>query len=351
MEGARKGRGAIARVDANLQRDFGLHHTLSLYLVDAVAALDPNSPDYAVDVLSVVEAILEDPRALLIAQLKQKKSELVAQMKAERIPYEERMEKLEGVTWDKPNSDFLYSTFDLFAAHHPWVGDDRIRPKSIAREMWESFLSFEDYVRRYGAARLEGVLLRYLSQVHSTLARNLPESARNDEIFEVIAYFRAMLARVDSSLVEEWENLVHPTTAPAEIVSEAPDRAPRRLDRKSFDARVRAELHQLMQFLSRRDYEAATGCISYSADEPWDATRIEELFAPLFASQAELRTDPEARLSHWTTIEERSELHFAITQTLIDAEGEGGFQIEAEIQLEEPRMPAGPMLQLDALRD
>ncbi|MEE8165142.1 MAG: DUF3516 domain-containing protein, partial [Myxococcota bacterium] len=242
-------RGATAQVDPDLQRDFGLHHTLSLYLIDAVAALDPASPDYAIDVLSVVEAILENPRALLQAQVRQRKSELIGQLKADRVPFEERMEKLESVTWDKPNSEFLYATFELFSAHHPWVGDDSIQPKSIAREIWEGFLPFEDYVRRYGMAPIEGLLLRYLNQVHSTLARNLPESARNDELLEIIAFLRALLARVDSSLVEEWESLVHPGEAKRSPEQTLPDRAPRRLDRKSLEARVRAELHQFMQAL------------------------------------------------------------------------------------------------------
>ncbi len=206
-----------------LQRDFGLHHTLSLYLVDAVTALDPASPDYALDVISVVEAILENPRALLEAQVRARKDELVAQWKSEGVPFEERITRLENVTWDKPIADFLYATFDLFSAQHPWVGSELVRPKSIARELWEGFLSFEDYVRRYGIARLEGVLLRYLSQVHSTLARNLPESARNDEVIEAIAYLRAMLARVDSSLVEEWENLVDPSRVAAPSPESVPD--------------------------------------------------------------------------------------------------------------------------------
>ena len=110
-----------------------------------------------------------------------------------------------------------------------------IHPKAIARELWEGFLSFEDYVRRYGIARMEGVLLRYLSQVHSTLARNLPESARNDEILELIGFLRAMIARVDSSLVEEWESLVSPSEAHGPTDEVIPDRAPRRLDRKRFE--------------------------------------------------------------------------------------------------------------------
>lgn len=342
-----RGRPARAHVDADLQRDFNLHHTLSLYLVDAVSALDPTADDYALDVLSVVEAILENPRALLQAQVRQRKTELITALKAERVPYEERMEKLEEVTWDKPNEDFLYTTFNLFRAHHPWVGTDSISPKSIAREFWENFLAFDDYVRRYEIARMEGVLLRYLSQVHSTLARNLPESARNDEVLEVIAFLRAMLARIDSSLVEEWENLVNPQEVLEPAAEAIPDRAPRRLDRKAFDARVRAELHQLLQALARGDFEGAAACM---ANDEWDAARFEAELAPVVEAQGPLRTDPEARLGHWTRIEARSELEFEVGQTLIDAEGEGAGQIEARVVLEDTRMPAGPMLEMVALR-
>ncbi|MEZ7980150.1 MAG: DUF3516 domain-containing protein [Myxococcota bacterium] len=339
-------KGPVARVDADLQRDFNLHHTLSLYLVDAVTALDPNAPDYALDVISCVEAILENPRALLQAQVRQRKTDLINELKAERVPYEERMEKLEGVTWDKPNSDFLYATFDLFREHHPWVGDDSISPKSIVREIWEGFIPFEEYVKRYGISRMEGVLLRYLNQVHSTLMRNLPESAHNEEVLEVIAFLRAMLARIDSSLVEEWENLVNPSEAPIKETEAVPARAPRKLDRKAFDARARAELQQLLLCLSRQDFEGASACLSEDDPEAWDAARFEREFGELSDTIERVRIDPEARRGHWTLIEPQSELVFELTQTLIDEEGEGAATLVARVELAEARMPAGPMLRM-----
>ncbi len=345
--------GPRARVDADLQRDFGLHHTLSLYLVDAVAALDPAAEDYAVDVLSVVEAILEDPRALLEAQVRKRKADLVAELKADRVPYEERMARLEGVTWEKPNADFLQATFALFADRHPWVGSDSVRPKSIAREMFEDFLDFDDYVKRYGLARMEGLLLRYLGQVHSTLARNLPEAARNEELVDVIAFLRAMLARVDSSLVEEWESLVQPQPARAAGAADAPAPAPRprRPDRRALEARIRAELHQLMRAISRGDFEGAVACLREDVEPTWDAASLEALFEPLFASQPALRCDPDARHPQWTRLEPRGEGGFEVIQTLLDEDGEGGFQIEAEVELApEAVWPAGPMLELRSLR-
>jgi hypothetical protein len=195
---------------------------------------------------------------------------------------------------------------------------------------------------------MEGVLLRYLSQVHSTLARNLPESARNDEVLEVIAFFRALLARVDSSLIEEWESLVSPTAPVDRPEAAIPDRAPRRLDRKSFDARVRAEMHQFLHAISRRDFETALTCL---AEGDWDASRIEAEFDSVFEAQGVIRYDPDARRGHWTRIDAQSDRSFEVVHTLIDAEGEGSFQIEAEIELEELRMPTGPMLRLRGVGD
>jgi hypothetical protein len=342
--------GPRAGVDADLQRDFDLHHTLSLYLVDAVAALDPGAEDYALDVLSCVEAILENPRVVLQAQVRQRKSELIEALKAERVPYEERMEKLDTITWDKPNAEFLNTTFELFRAHHPWVGDEAIAPKSIAREIWEGFVPFDDYVKRYGLARAEGVLLRYLNQVHTTLARNLPESARNDEVIELIGFLRAMIARVDSSLVEEWETLVRPgSTERADETAQTPDRAPRKLDRRSFEARARAELHQLLLCLSRGDYEGAAASVDGTDPEAWDAARFETEVQPVVDVLGTIRADPEARRGHWTRIEALGELQFQLVQTLVDENGEGAATLEVQIELEETRLPAGPMLRMAAI--
>jgi hypothetical protein len=194
---------------------------------------------------------------------------------------------------------------------------------------------------------MEGVLLRYLSQVHNTITHTVPVSVRTEELHDVIGYLRAMLARVDSSLVEEWEILVNPGDAPDPTESAIPDLAPRPLDQKRLAARIRAEMHQLIRALSKKDFEAAAGCV---ASGGWDADRFELEFARVFESQGVVRYDPPARRAHWTRIDARGEFSFDVIQTLIDDEGEGGTQIEAEVVLEEPRMPAGPMLRILELR-
>ena len=143
-------------------------------------------------------------------------------------------------------------------------------------------------------------------------------------------------------------SLVHPGENKPSEKDLVPDRAPRRLDRRAFDARVRAELHQVVQALARGDYEGAAACLS-EGEGAWDAARFEEALAPVLATIETIRVDPEARRGHWTRIDAESDLSFSITQTLIDEEGEGGATIEARVDLEAPQMPPGPMLRLVAI--
>ena len=172
-------RGRIVEISAELQRDFSLHHTLSLYLLETRWRCSIASrPTYALDVLTLVESIVENPDVVLRKQLDRLKTEKMAEMKAAGVEYEERIAQLDELEWPKPNRDFIYDTFNAFADRHPWVGQENVRPKSIAREMYEGFASFDDYVRSYGLERSEGVLLRYLSQVFKTLARDGAAAAR-----------------------------------------------------------------------------------------------------------------------------------------------------------------------------
>ncbi|HWX75743.1 MAG TPA: DUF3516 domain-containing protein, partial [Solirubrobacteraceae bacterium] len=240
LERARAG-GREVRVSPDLQTDFALHDTLSLYLVEAVAALDPDSERYALEVLSVVEAVQESPRPILDEQTRRAKDELIARLKAEGVEYEERMRRLEEVTHPKPEEEFLYQTFRDFAQRYPWARADDVRPKSIAREMVERYWGFRDYVAEFSLARCEGLLLRYLSQVHNALVKTLPAATKTDAVYEVIAFLRAAIAGVDTSLLEAWESLVAP--APVEVAEPAP--APRfdlALQPRLLTARVRSEL-------------------------------------------------------------------------------------------------------------
>jgi len=332
-----------AVVSADLQQDFSLHHSLSLYLTDAVAALDPASESFALDLLSIVESILEDPRQILYAQEKRERGRLVADLKAQGVPYEERMEKLERVSWPRPNSDFAFATFALFTEQHPWLGSENIRPKSVAREMVESYASFDGYVKACGIARVEGLLLRYLSQVHNTLVRSVPKSAKSDDVHDLIGYLRSVVGGVDSSLLQEWQSLVDPKSVPREAAPGAPP--PRRdptADPRAFRARVRAEMHQFVRDLAAGRYEEATRRVRQVPGDEWDADRLEAALEPFFADYRRILFDPPARQAHWTRIDERGPRIFEVHQVLLDNRGDNLWNVEGVIDLREELPPESP---------
>ena len=204
---ARPGGGYRVEADRELQIEFSMHQDLSLYLVSTLELLDPRDPDYALDLLSLVEAILEDPGIVLRRQAARLRDELAARLKAKRVPFEERMERLREVTHPRPLVDLIEPTFDEFRRSHPWVRGDSIRPKRVGREVYEDSLSFGEFIRRYELQRSEGVVLRYLSRLFKVLSRGVPNRFKTDAVFDQIGYFHALLTRVDSSLLSEWERL------------------------------------------------------------------------------------------------------------------------------------------------
>jgi len=288
--------GAHLMLGEGLQREFSLHQTLSLYLVETLRRLDPVSENYALDVLTLVESILESPDAVLYAQLDRLKGEKVAEMKAAGIEYDQRMEELEKLEAPKPNAEFIYGTFNDFAAKHPWVGQENIRPKSIARELFETIATFNDYIKDYGLQRSEGVLLRYLGDAYKTLVQNVPESARTEGVEDVMAFLLTTLKQVDSSLLEEWLAMRDGVTASAPTSSTEERPRPKRdlaaLPRE-LAARVRAEAHRILALLARKNYEEAVELLAASGG--WTAEKLEAELAPFWAANPSLDATPRAR--------------------------------------------------------
>ena len=338
-------------VDEELQREFSLHQALSLFMVEAIDRLDPSSPEYAMDVISVVESVLEDPEIILRRQVDKLKDELVAKMKAEGVPYEERMERLEEVTHPKAGADFIYTTFADFRRRHPWLGDEVIRPKSIGRDLLERYLSFGDYVRLYGLQRSEGVLLRYLSQLYRTLVHSVPERALSEPVIEVAAVFRTLLEHTDTSLLEEWENLLHPELRLQRAGERQRARDALRAwellrDPRAFAARVRAEMHQLVAALARREWEEAADAVRQDPADPWPPERFEAALRPLLADYGELDFTPRARQARLTRVEQTAPRRWEVTQNLLDPEGEGSWHLRGAIDLSGGQTLEGPLVRL-----
>jgi superfamily II RNA helicase len=193
-----------------LPDDFALNQPLAHFALAALDLLDPESPDYALDVVSVIEAVLEPPRQILFAQRHAARGEAIAEMKADGIEYDERMERLEEISWPQPLAELLEAAYDVYRQTHPWLPDDALDPKSVVREMWEQGMGFTDLVGRYGLARSEGLVLRYLSDAYRTLRQTVPEAHRSDALEEITDWLGETVRQTDSSLLDEWEELTHP---------------------------------------------------------------------------------------------------------------------------------------------
>jgi superfamily II DNA/RNA helicase len=340
-----------ATVDDELQVDFSLFHNLSLFLIDAIGRLDATAETHALDLLSVVESVLEDPAVILRRQVDRAKEQLITQLKADGVPYEERMRRLDEVTHPQPAAHFIQIAFDHFRGRHPWVGGDLVQPKSVAREMVEEYLGFGEYVRRYGLQRSEGVLLRYLSQAYKTLDQNVPDALKSDAVWDIAGYLRAVIERTDTSLIEEWESLVHPELrfqgessrdGHLRLVARELLADPRRLA-----SRLRGELHALVAALSRQEWEEAAQTVrqgAEGADTQWPPDRFAEALAPFVERFGRIVFDHRSRLADKTTIRQVGEFQWKAVQVLCDPEGEDLWCVEAVIDLSSVEQLDGPII-------
>jgi superfamily II RNA helicase len=345
--------GASLRVNVALQDDFTMDQALSLYLHETLPLMDPQAPDYALVLLTLVESILEDPELILRKQLDRLKDQKMAEMKMEGIEFDKRIEELEKLEYPKPNREFIYTTFNAFADRHPWVGQENIHPKSIAREMFESFRSFSDYIRDYELQRAEGLLLRHLSRVHKTLAQGVPDAAKNDAVREMEIYLGTMIKQVDSSLLEEWEKMRDPNYRPAETKEVRPPGAEETditRDAKSFTALVRNRIFNFLRGLVIGDFEQALGALSspeQPGGEPWTPVRLREALGAFHAGHERIRLDPEARNARHTYVKITDDKkHWRVQQMLIDPEEANDWVAEFEVDLAQSRLANEPVLRL-----
>jgi len=335
-------------LDPTLQRDFSLHHSLSLFLLDALANLDAASDTYALDVLTWVEAILEQPRAVLFKQADRERFKKLQELKAAGVPYEDRQTALEDITWPRPFAEEIYTFFNAYAEEHPWVKDHDIFPKAVAREMAETWVSFGDYVKDLNLPRSEGVLLRYLTDVYKALVQNVPADRHTPALDEVQAWLRALLALTDASLLTEWETLLRG----AEVV-DAPPPTDISADRKSFVARVRAELHTLVRALSLGEWEEAAGCVRRVDGDPWDAADWERALGPFLAEFGAVGFDGRARLAAHTHVRAVGPHQFEVRQQLFppqrpdeDPDELGAWAIVGRVDLRADTNPDGPLVEV-----
>jgi hypothetical protein len=318
------------RLTVDLPRDFALNQPLSTFALAAIEALDPASETFARDVVSVIEATLEDPRQILAAQLKKARGEAVAQMKAEGIEYDERIALLDDVTYPKPLEELLAHAYEVYLQTNPWAADGRLSPKSVVREMWERAMTFREYVSVYGLVRSEGAVLRYLSDAFKALRSGVPAAARTEELTDIVEWLGELVRQVDSSLLDEWEQLTspdQPLTAPVAVPAR-----PRPLtgNERAFTAMVRNALFRRVELFARQRWNDLGELDSGSG---WTAERWQEVIEDYFAEHDDVGIGADARGPALLIIDRRPEL-WRVRQILDDPAGDHDWGIEVEVDLE-----------------
>lgn len=350
VEAVREEGRRLVRVNTELQEDFSLHHVLSLFVVEVARRLDPTDPLHALDVLTLVEATLEDPTTLLLRQLDYLKKEKLDELKADGVPYEERMVELEKVQSPKPCLTLLVTELDAFAKKHPWVSEKDLLPKSIARDMFERGLSFSEYVREYGLERAEGLLLRYLSEAYKGLKQTVPEEAKTDDVLDLEDWLGTIVRSVDSSLLDEWERMSRLQGAEGELArpsEEIPeDREVDLTDNpRAFGVLVRNAAFRFVERLARGRFGEAARLLSPEDSVPIEPERLQEALAPYYEEHRRIRTDGGARAPKHTTLE-RGPRGIEVTVTLLadvaedaadDEQGETAWVVELFVAYERSR--------------
>jgi superfamily II RNA helicase len=320
--------GRIVRLTVDLQFDFALNQPLSPFALAAIELLDRESPTYALDVLSIIEATLDDPRPVLAAQQHKARGEAIAAMKAEGIEYDERMALLEEVTHPRPLADLLDTAYELYRRGHPWVADYEVSPKSVVRDMYERAMTFVEYIGYYGLARSEGLVLRYLSDAYKALRQTVPEDARTEELVDIIEWLGELVRQVDSSLLDEWERLRNPVEKEPEKA--AVHRPPAVTDNpRAFRVLVRNALFRRVELAALRRWEELG---ELDGDSGWDAEAWAAALEPYFAEHEEIGTGPNARGPAFLMIQEGRET-WTVRQIFDDPAGDHDWGISAEVDL------------------
>ena len=347
--------GRRVRIGVDLQDQFALHQPLSLFALEVIPELDVDEPGHALDVLSVVESVLENPGVVQAAQVNRLKSELVARLKMEGVEYEERMDRLAEVRPPRPLAEFLYGTFDVFRSHHPWVGDENVKPKSVAREMFEFGYGFRDYIGHHGLKRSEGTVLRYLTDAYKGLVQNVPPVARTDEVADLEAWLGATVRQVDSSLLEEWERLRNPDEVDTFDGAASPtpdDRPDVTAEPRAFRVMVRNEVFRWVQLLARREH-AALAEVPAVGDQAWAAEAVAEAIAPYWDDFAEIPTDAHARGAGFFVLDDSGGTGsdaWPVTQTIADPDGFHEWVLEGTVDLATSREEGRAVVTLKAIR-
>ena len=314
----------------DLQPNFALNQPLSPFALAVFELLDPESPTYPLDVISIIEATLDDPRPVLSQQQFQARGEAVAAMKSEGIEYDQRMELLEQITWPKPLEELLSAAFEQYSATQPWIGDFELSPKTVVRDLYERSMTFADFIGYYKLARSEGLVLRYLSDAYRAIRQTVPDEAKTEELLDIIEWLGELVRQVDSSLLDEWEQLINPT-APGEAPVLPPEPPSILMNPRAFRVLVRNELFKRVQLAALEKWDELGELDSASG---FDGDAWADAMDDYFDEHDEVGTGPDARSAAMLIVEEGA-TEWKVRQIFADPAGDHDWGFSATIDLQE----------------
>jgi len=334
-EGGTDAAGRPYHLVEELQRDFALNQPLAPFALATLELLDRESDTYALDVISIFESILDDPRQLLVAQQKAERSEELAALKADGVDYTERMAIIEEITWPKPLEDLLEDAFDVYTQGHPWAREFELSPKSVVRDMIEHAMTFSDLIATYGLARSEGVVLRYLTDAWRTLQHSVPQDYLTEELEDIIVWLGELVRQVDSSLVDEWAHMADPDapiskeTLARELAFGVEDPTALTANTRAFSIMVRNAMFRLVELFAYEKEDQLEALTSYLDDAPDFGAGMDAYFD----EYSDMDTGPAARGPEYFRLNKTGRM-WTVRQIMKDPEGDNSFAFEAIIDLD-----------------
>ena len=316
------------QVALDLGDGFALNQPLSAFALAVLDMLDPEAPGYALDVVSVIEATLDDPRPVLMAQRFEARGEAVGAMKADGLEYEERMEALDDVTWPRPLAEELEAALRVYRQTHPWVDPRGLSPKSVVREMYERAMTFGEFVAHHKLFRAEGVVLRYLTDSYRALRSTVPTSARTEELDDIVEWLGEVVRHTDSSLLDEWEALANPSDEPLTEVRAPSENRALSANPRALRVMVRQSMFRRIELVSLGRFAALAALDGGLTQDEWAAAA-----AGYRAEYDDLGTGPQARGPALFRVVEEDGDHWVVTQILEDPDGDRDWRITAELDL------------------
>ena len=319
-----------------LPRDFALNQPLGPFALAALSLLDPEAETYNLDVISVFEAILDDPRQVLIAQQKQRRGEEIAALKADGVDYTDRMNIVEDITWPKPLEELLEQAYDTFAETNAWVREFELRPKSVVRDMLENAMTFSDLVATYGLARSEGVILRYLTDAWRTLKQSIPDEYNTPELEDIVIWLGELIRQVDSSLVDEWAQMagedspIDQDTVDRELAFGVEDPTALTANRRAFTIMVRNYMFRLVQLFALEKEDRLAELLDYLDEVPDFGAILDDYFD----EYDDIDSGPEARGPEYFRLGDTDSRLWSVRQIIKDPVGDHAYQFVATVDLD-----------------